>query len=441
MKHLISILILFFTVLSFSSAGEAAWDNASIPLTHYPQNAPASAAPLLQWTANLNAVSYQVEFFDDLPQNLSNTQLSAAHIYYSASIYTNACNPPLGKFAANLIGQKPIYWRVRAVGLKDQPLSLFSVPEPLYTSYTKPPMNAPVPEATYNVGNGTVLLYPVYSWIPLNGAASYEVEILDKAPEGPNDSISSQHRIATLTTNICEAYDNAPRFGSQTFYWRVRALDKKGQPIGVFSAAKSMRIDPADNWKVGVFGDSISHGGGHISYGPEDWDFSYLHYLNFPTINLSQSGNTSSDLVNRFERDVLPFHPDDLIIMGGTNSLRGGASAESVINDLKAIKKKCLANHIKPIFLTLLPINPGNIKRAFGEETAPDWQAQLSLVNDYIRSEVHIDVAAAFNYPDDILPTALALDGLHPDASAKKIIGEVINAAWTKTITETDIQQ
>ncbi|MFA6849979.1 MAG: hypothetical protein WCS30_06465, partial [Selenomonadaceae bacterium] len=176
MKYIISILILFFT---FSSFGEAEWDNASTPLTHYPKSAPASTAPLLQWTANLNAVSYQIEFFDSLPQNLSNTQLSAAHVYYSANVYTNAYNPPLEKFAINLIGRKPLYWRVRAVGLKDQPLSLFSVPEPLYTSYTKPRMNAPVPQATYDVGNGTVLLYPVYSWIPLNGAASYKVEIFD----------------------------------------------------------------------------------------------------------------------------------------------------------------------------------------------------------------------------------------------------------------------
>ena len=438
MKYIISILILFFT---FSSFGEAEWDNASTPLTHYPKSAPASTAPLLQWTANLNAVSYQIEFFDSLPQNLSNTQLSAAHVYYSANVYTNAYNPPLEKFAIDLIGRKPLYWRVRAVGLKDQPLSLFSVPEPLYTSYTKPRMNAPVPQATYDIGNGTVLLYPVYSWIPLNGAASYEVEILDKAPENSNNALPSQNRIATLTTNICEVYDNAPRFGSQPFYWRVHALDKNGQSIGVYSAAKSIRTDPADNWTVGVFGDSISHGGGHISYGPEDWAFSYPHYLNFPTINLSQSGDTSNDLVNRFEQDVLPFHPTYLIIMGGTNSLREGISAESVINDLNAIKEKCLANHIKPIFLTLLPINPSNIKQAFGEETVADWQAQFARVNDYIRSEVHIDVAAAFNYPDNVLPAELALDGLHPDSNTKKIIGDIINAAWIKTIAEANTQQ
>ena len=35
----------------------------------------------------------------------------------------------------------------------------------------------------------------------------------------------------------------------------------------------------------------------------------YAYYLDFPTINLSCSGDTSETMVQRFDDDVLPFHP------------------------------------------------------------------------------------------------------------------------------------
>jgi hypothetical protein len=51
-------------------------------------------------------------------------------------------------------------------------------------------------------------------------------------------------------------------------------------------------------------------------------------------------------------------------------------------------------------------------------------------VNRFIRTQVHIDTAAAFIYPDNKLPVKYALDGLHPDANGKKLMAEKINAAW-----------
>ena len=38
--------------------------------------------------------------------------------------------------------------------------------------------------------------------------------------------------------------------------------------------------------------------------------------------------------------------------------------------------------------------------------------------------------AAAIKSPGGLLPTVYGLDGLHPDASGKKLMGEKINAVW-----------
>ena len=163
-----------------------------------------------------------------------------------------------------------------------------------------------------------------------------------------------------------------------------------------------------------------------MSFGPADWEYSYAYYLDFPTINLSCSGDTSQTLLNRFDKDVLPFHPQYLLIMGGTNSLRAGVPAQDVINDLKAIQDKCYKHNITPILLTLAPINPNNIKKVFNENTADVWQENLSLVNDFIRTQPHIDTAKALNSPP-ILPTEYAMDGLHGDVIVKKMYAQAIN--------------
>ena len=48
--------------------------------------------------------------------------------------------------------------------------------------------------------------------------------------------------------------------------------------------------------------------------------------------------------------------------MGGVNDIREGAKAETVINNLIAIREKCIANDITPVFVTITSMNPKIIK-------------------------------------------------------------------------------
>ena len=121
--------------------------------------------------------------------------------------------------------------------------------------------------------------------------------------------------------------------------------------------------------------------------------------------------------------------------------MRAGVKAESVIEDLQGIKEKCLKNNIKPIFLTLLPINPDNIKKCFNESTVADWQENFAKVNDYIRTQVHVDVMAAMPFGPELLPTDMAVEGLHPTALVKRIIGETVSKQWDRVSEEADAEK
>lgn len=380
----------------------------------------------LTWPQNLNAVRSEVEIFKEIPKDLRADTPAATAIYRNTHVYTNSLMLDMRQLQA----EKPLFYRVRAYDLDGHPIGSYSQPADVESALFKTERNAPIPHNPYGKGNGSVLLYPVYAYTGNPNATRYEIEVTSKYPENLHGFSPSVHRIYANTTELTDLYDDAPRTG--TYYWRVRGMDTAGKPVGEWSLPQEIK-NPVKHWKVAVYGDSISHGGGHLSFGPADLAYSYESYLDFPSINLSQSGDTSEAMVMRFEKDVLPFSPDYLLILGGTNSLRAGVPAADVISDLKEIQRKCREHGITPILMTLPPINPENIQKAFDEPTYEDWKDSFDEVNAFIRGEVHIDTAAPFEEMEE-LPTWLALDGIHGDWNMKRMMAEVINREFPKVV-------
>ena len=99
-------------------------------------------------------------------------------------------------------------------------------------------------------------------------------------------------------------YDEKARISTNPFYWRVRGLSHDGSPIGVYSEAGIFTVNPTIPVTAATYGDSITHGGGSVSYSPADWEYSYQHYWEFSTINLGKSGDTSQAMVERFNQNA-----------------------------------------------------------------------------------------------------------------------------------------
>ena len=401
-----------------------------VSIYHYGEDNPASLMPFLVWHSVPNAVCYEVELLSGKPaQEGGINHDKANHLESTQQIFTNGWQADLHKYA----NRKFIYWRVRALDIHHQPIGEFSPAEELHINPALPQPTHPLLNEFDQMPGFTMPVYPVYQWIPLHNVARYEVELMIHPPTTENDNVPTADAAwRNVVDSATACYDEYPRPYAGDYYWRVRGIDAKtGQPIGVWSdtAHFVVKEQPA-RVPVAVLGDSITHGGGAVSNSPAALEYSYTTYLDFPCLNLGRSGDTSTMTLQRFEQDVLPFHPLNLIILTGTNSLRASnINPEIIINDLNALRKKCEANDIRPIFLTLMPINPINIQFAFKAVTDKRWEQKMQQVNSWVRNQpYYIDLEPYFyDSTHKFMDTRFSIDGLHPDVWGKMLIGEIIN--------------
>ena len=400
-----------------------------VPIYHSTASRPASLMPYLVWHSVPGAVCYEVEILSAPPEKEGGTVLSEEyHVAGSTKIYTNGWQADLREIAR----LPHLYWRVRAMNLQREPIGVFSPSEPLVVDSSLPLPDRPLLNAFDQMPNVVPPLYPVYQWIPMHDITRYEVELMTSPPATENGSVPSSERAWYMVSeDSFSCYDEYARPYAGTYYWRVRAIDNKNGTIGSYSDTASFTVAPCTSrLRAAAYGDSITHGGGALSYSPYNQEYNYNIYLDIPTPNLGHSGDTAHDSLLRFEEDVLPYRPYNLLILTGSNDLRSDVSAQSIIDDLRGIRKKCEDNDIRPIFLTLMPINPLNIYNAFKTETYAGWRDKMEIINAFIRQqEFHIDLEPYFyDATHTVLDTDLSIDGLHPDIRGKMLMAEIINA-------------
>ncbi|WP_407399705.1 SGNH/GDSL hydrolase family protein, partial [Anaerovibrio sp.] len=302
-----------------------------IPIYKYTADNPASVIPYLVWHSVPDGVLYELEILSGPPDQENTATLSKVnHLTSTQLVFTNGIQFDLRPYA----NVPQLYWRVRALNLRKEPIGVFSTAEPIVIDKNKAIPNKPLLNNYDVMPEFKQPVYPVYHWIPMFGADKYEVELMAQPPVEENNTQPTPHKAwSKVVTGAFSCYDEYPRYYAGKYYWRVRAINDKGETIGVYSDTDSFEVEAITTRPfVAVFGDSITHGGGAVSFSPSSMEYSYTTYLDFPAINIGRSGDTSTTSLERFDRDVLPIKPTNLIILTGSNSLRAPTiSAETVI--------------------------------------------------------------------------------------------------------------
>lgn len=162
-----------------------------------------------------------------------------------------------------------------------------------------------------------------------------------------------------------------------------------------------------DRMKIVCLGDSITYG---WPWGPEiSWTSLLAEKIDADIINRGIPGNTTSQMLDRFEKAVLKFKPSHVIIMGGLNDIIMQDSFDRITWNLRLMAEMAAENSIKVIF---------------GQPTVFDEPRLEKLVirirqwiNDYA-AEHHYPVIcferAFYDESSHIRSELLAADGAHP---------------------------
>lgn len=162
-----------------------------------------------------------------------------------------------------------------------------------------------------------------------------------------------------------------------------------------------------DDMKVVCLGDSITYG---FPYGPnESWTKMLQDVIAGEVINRGIPGNTTTQMLERFDYAVTRFNPTHVILMGGINDVVLRDSFDRITLNLKTLAEKARENNIKVIFGQPTVVDDPEIERLL-------WRIRAWII-EYSQEHMIpvINFAQAFyDEKNDILTELLAPDGAHP---------------------------
>ncbi len=179
--------------------------------------------------------------------------------------------------------------------------------------------------------------------------------------------------------------------------------------------------------RVVFYGDSITDGWRLAEYFPGK-----------PYVNRGISGQTTSQMLVRFYRDVVNLKPAAFIILAGTNDIArntGPQTAEMIQDNFRAMAELARAHDIKVILCSLLPVSDYSRKQT--ERRPP---ADILKLNAWLREyaastgAVYADYYAAVVDEKGLLGQGLSNDGLHPNAKGYALMAPVASAAIEKAL-------
>jgi lysophospholipase L1-like esterase len=178
----------------------------------------------------------------------------------------------------------------------------------------------------------------------------------------------------------------------------------------------------AGSARVVFFGDSIT-------------DFWRLneYFTGKDFVNRGISGQTTTQMLARFQQDVIGLQPKVVVILAGTNDIGRGIPLKAIEDNLRMMGDLAKVNGIRPVFASVTPVSDyhKNVDLSYAR-TAERPPASIIQLNDWIRQNCQKESFPYVNYFSAMVDTSgqlsgdLSDDGLHPNAKGYRIMSPLV---------------
>jgi acyl-CoA thioesterase-1 len=166
----------------------------------------------------------------------------------------------------------------------------------------------------------------------------------------------------------------------------------------------------------------------------ENWGSKYgsVFFPGKPYLNRGVSGETTAQMLLRFEQDVVALHPAVVVILAGSNDVAGNTGPTTlpeIEDNLRAMAVLATAAGIHVVLASQQPTTdfPWN----HGMHPAADLLALSEWEKSYAQEQglVYVDYYVALVGPDGSYKPGLSVDGVHPTAEGYRIMAPLAEQA------------
>ena len=158
-----------------------------------------------------------------------------------------------------------------------------------------------------------------------------------------------------------------------------------------------------------------------------------------PYVNRGISGQTTPQMLLRFQQDVVSLKPAVVVILAGTNDIAGNTGPttnEQIEDNFKSMIAIAKQNQIKAVLASLTPA------AAYPWRPGVDPVKRILALNAWIKQEaadeglVYLDYFTAMADAQNGMKPELTVDGVHPNAAGYRVMTPLAEQAIAEALKE-----
>lgn len=180
--------------------------------------------------------------------------------------------------------------------------------------------------------------------------------------------------------------------------------------------------------RVVFYGDSITDAWGRIRG---------VFFPGKPYVNRGISGQTTPQMLVRFQQDVVHLHPAAVVILAGTNDVAGNTGPETpemIEDNFRSMAAIAHQNHIKVILASILPAFAYPWKP--GIQPADEIRSLNAWLKDFSQQDgdTYLDYYTALANPQGGMKAGLSVDGVHPTTEGYAVMSPLAEKAIAEAV-------